>query len=307
MCFAVARRLAPPGHPLRLLVPLLVACLPGLVANAASVNDTLACLLVSAVWWVWLAVENERQRIFVAGAFFGAAVLTKLTALTQAPLLVLAPLSLRDRAPRAALREGALAAAVAAFVALPWLLRNLSLYGDPLAIGVGSVSFERLAREWPGGPLTLPGPDPLRALLQFFGRFGVANNLSFAAVPALWLSLAALGATGWLRAPRGVAGLARPRERALCVAASLLAIAGLCAFSLRYYGGWQGRYLYVAALPLALLCAEGLTRWISPGRALRALLALAALLVALNAALLWRLDRYFETTPGSAWSSRSAL
>jgi hypothetical protein len=306
--YAVARRLTPEGDPLRLAAPLLLAGWPGLVAAAGSLNnDTLACVLVSAAWLAWLGGAAPRRRALAAGALFGAACLAKLTALTQAPLLLLGPLWLGGRGARAALRDAALAGLVALALALPWLARNVALYGDPLALGVGSVSFERLQAEWPGAPPALPAPDPAKALFQLFGRFGVANNLSVAAVPALWLPLCALGAAGWWRARRGAASLAPARWGAACAAAVLCAAAGLVAFSLRYYGGWQGRYLFVAAVPLALLAAEGLTRWLAPRAWLRALLALLALLLALHAALAWKLSRHFATTPGPEWSARARL
>jgi hypothetical protein len=307
LVLALARRLTPPGDPLRLAAPLLLACWPGFVAGSAAVNnDTLACVWIGALWLAWLAIGSERRRALAAGALFAAACLTKLTALSQAPLLLLAPLWLRGSGPRAALREAALAGAVALALMAPWLARNVSLYGDPLALGVGSVSFERLHAEWPGGQAPLPDAEPGKALFQLFGRFGIANNLSFAAVPALWLPLAALGAAGWLRPRRD--GASRPPARwgALAAASLACALAGLLAFSLRYYGGWQGRYLYVAAPALCLLLAEGLARW-TPRAALRALLALAALLVALDTALAWRLQRHFATTPGSEWSARARL
>ena len=80
-----------------------------------------------------------------------------------------------------------------------------------------------------------------------------------------------------------------------------LAAAGLAAFSLRYHAAWQGRYLYTAALPAAMLLAGGWHRLIPPrARPVFALL-LAAGLLALDAMLVLRLHAFFAATPAARW------
>ena len=307
--FGIARRLRPPGHPLRLLAPLFVACLPGLAGNAGSLNnDTLANLLAAGLWWVWLALAPGLRRSLAIGVLFGAACLTKLTAATLAPLLLVVPW-LQRRSLRGALAEGCLAAALALLLMLPWMLRNLALYGDPLAVGAGSFAFETLTGVLPPDLIEQARqPAPGKALLQLFGRFGVANNLSWTPVPSVWLPLAALGLAGWLR-PRSTGGSADDFTTWAVgfTLAALLTGAGLVAFSLGYYGAWQGRYLFVCITPIALLLCEGGARWLPRGRTALAIALLAVLLIALDVALIWQLDGFFADTPARLWGQRTSL
>ncbi len=110
-----------------------------------------------------------------AGGILGAACLTKLTAATLAPLLLVLPW-LEHRKLRGALVDAWVAGAAGLCLLLPWLLRNIAVYGDPLAINVGAFSFEALTAA--GLPQALIAeaakPAPGRALLLsklsvFFG------------------------------------------------------------------------------------------------------------------------------------------
>jgi hypothetical protein len=308
--FALAAALRPPGDPLRLLAPLLTATLPGLAANAGSLNnDGLANLAAAGFWWVWLRQPPGPARGVALGCALGLACLAKLTAATLLPLWLLLPW-LEGRSLRDAALEAAAAGATWLFLLLPWMVRNANVYGDPLAIGVGSFSFERLAAA--GLPADFvqeaARPDPGKALLQAFGRFGITNNLSPALVTWAWIPLAALGIAGWLR---GAAGHAPERRRVTALLCGVaLVVTGLVAFSLRYYGAWQGRYLYVGIAPLALLGAEGIARWIRPlppARARRGVTALALALAAVAVATLVTLAVFFAATPSAEWGLRTWL
>ncbi len=261
---------------------------------------------IGALAWAWhhLGIPWSLE----SGVLFGAACLTKLTAATLAPLLLVVPW-LQRRSLRGALAEGCLAAALALLLMLPWMLRNLALYGDPLAVGAGSFAFETLTGVLPPDLIEQARqPAPGKALLQLFGRFGVANNLSWTPVPSVWLPLAALGLAGWLR-PRPTGGSADDFTTWAVgfTFAALLTGAGLVAFSLGYYGAWQGRYLFVCIAPIALLLCEGGLRWLPRGRMALAIALLAALLIALDAALLWQLDGFFADTPRRLWALRTSL
>ena len=89
--------------------------------------------------------------------------------------------------------------------------------------------------------------------------------------------------------------------------AVLLGVIGLAAFSLRYYGAWQGRYLYVCVAPIALLLSEGGARWLPRQRSALAIALLGAALAALDAALLWKLDAFFDETARTLWGLRTSL
>lgn len=305
--YAVACALRPPGDALRWLAPLLVATLPGLASNGASLNnDALASLLAAALFRVWLADPPGPRRPLALGLLLGAGCLAKLTVATLAPLLLLAPW-LQRRGTAAALREAVLAGVLALLLLAPWMARNVALYGDPLAVDAGSFAFAEIEGKLPADFVERARePAPGKALLQLFGRFGITNNLSWAPVPTLWIPLAALGLAGWLR--RGSRGAGGDRGAFACLAvAALLACVGLTAFSLRYYGAWQGRYLYVVAAPLALLLGEGIARRLPRARVVLAIALVAVALVALDAALLWRLDGFFDQTPRPLWGQRTTL
>lgn len=308
IAWGVAARLSAPGDPLRLLAPGLLALLPGLAANAGSVNnDTTAHLATAALWWVWLRDPPGRRRGVRLGLVLGAACLSKLTAGALAPLLLLVPW-LRDRALRPALTEALWAGGVALLVLAPWMARNVAVYGSPLALDAGSVAFADLAGVLPPDVLREAStPAPGKALLQVFGRFGITNNLSSWIVPAAWLPLAALAVAGGLRRTT-FAQRAGLDGYAPCLAlALLLATIGLVSFSLRYYGAWQGRYLYTAALPIGLLLAAGAARWFHGGRERLGPALLLGVLAAADALLLLRLQAFFANVPRGEWGLRTLL
>jgi hypothetical protein len=188
------------------------------------------------------------------------------------------------------------------------MIRNVAVYGDPIAIGVGSLSFEWLATQLPAADLAqIATPHPGNILFQFFGRFGAANNLSWIGIPLVFgtLSLAATG--GWIRAlgRRPFDGF----ERTACVAAIVFAtsLAGLVAFSLQTAGAWQGRYLYGAILPAALLLAAGWERLLSDVKGWAAVAVLAALLVGVDVLSLVKVRDFFSTRPPAVWVNRTPM
>lgn len=304
--FWIACGLTPRGDPRRTLIALVVALLPGFAANGASVNnDSLANLLSIALWGPLLA-EDRRRGAWSAGLVFGAACAAKLTVLSQAPLLLLVPWLRRRDDPRAALRFACVAGGIAGLMLAPWLVRNAMVYGDPLAIGVGSMSFEWLAGVLPAEKLAeFTRPRPGHTFGIFFGQLGVFHNLVWTPIPVLWSALVALALFGWLR--RGAEPDPLAARGSAFVLAPLLASAGLVWFSLRYYGGWQGRYLFPAMLPISALLAVGWQRF-SPGpRAWLLVAAIAALLLALDAGLVLELERFFSETPPLRWGFKTSL
>jgi hypothetical protein len=283
-----------------MLVGLVLALMPGFAGNAASVdNDALANLLAIALWLPLLA-PDRRRGAWRTGLVYGAACNAKLTLLALAPLLLLVPWLERRDDPKGALRFAAIAGGVAGAMLLPWLARNAMVYGDPLAIGVGSMSFGWLSGVLPPEKLAeLQQVRILHAWNVFWGRFGVYHNLGWAPIPLAWTALCLAALAGWIRG-RGARDALEARWPAL-LAAPLLAAAGMTWFSIRYYGGWQGRYVYTAMLPVALLLACGWARLAPARRAWLSTWILAALLLALDAALLVLLARFWSGTPALRW------
>lgn len=310
--FLVVARLTPSGDPRRLLAAGVAALLPGLAGNAAALNnDALANLLATLLWLPLLAVRTApgdgarrgagARPIFAAGVLFGLACATKLTVLPLAPLLLLVPW-LRGARFSDAVRPAITAGLIAGVVLSPVLVRNALVYGDPLAIGAGSFSFGRLAAELPAATVAeMVQPEPLRALLEVIGRFGIYLQLGWRPLYVLWPLLCLAALVGWLR-PR-VPGRRDDLGRLVPVFAASLAlgIAGMVFFSLRYLGGWQGRYVYPSLVPLAALVAGGLGRLL-PDRAAGTWVAvLLGLLLALDVALVAALGRFYAETPVLKW------
>jgi hypothetical protein len=243
----------------------------------------------------------------VTGAVFGIAALAKLTVLVLAPLVVVVPW-LRTRDVRSALRDGVVAGGTAALLLLPWMVRNVVLYGNPLAIGVGSVSFADLAALLPPEAIaTLARPAPSRAFLQYWGAFGLYNNLTWPVVPAVLVPLAAVAVAGAFRPGVGLAAPGLARLAPAFGLALALAVAGLASFSLRYHAAWQGRYLYTVMLPAAVLLATGWARAVPLGWRPAFALALGIGLLVLDAGLVLKLASFFARVPQAMWMLSASL
>jgi hypothetical protein len=259
--------------------------------------------VLAAVLWLTLFPREGRARsAWRAGLVLGAACLAKLTSLALVPLLLVVPLLERRGELRNALRFALGAGAVAALPLLPWMLHNVSVYGNPLAIDVGSLSTEWLAAVLPADQLALATrARPDNAFFQFWGRFGVANNLAWTGVPVVLVALALLALVGWVRArvPRPLDRFERSAPTfAVAVA---LAIAALFYFSLRYAGAWQGRYLYGAMLPVAWLLAGGWARRLPETRRWAPVAGVALSLLAVDVIALVKLHQFFATHPPASW------
>lgn len=299
----LAARLTRRGDPRRLLVGVVLAFLPGFVAvGSAANNDSLANLLAAVFWLALIPREGRSRSAWWAGLALGAACLAKLTSLALVPLLFVVPLLQRHWDLRGALRFALAACAVAALPMLPWMLHNVSAYGDPLAIGVGSLSTEWLATVLPADQLALATRPRLdNAFFQFWGRFGVANNLAWSGVPLVLVTLVLLALFGWTW-PR----IPRPLDRFEGLAptfavAVALAVGGLVFFSTGYAGAWQGRYLYGAMVPVAFLLAGGWERRIPDTRWWKPAAVVALTLLAVNATVLVKLHQFFTTQPPARW------
>jgi hypothetical protein len=311
VAYAIVGRLVPPGDWRPLLAALVVALFPGFAGNASVLNnDTLANLLAAVLWIPLVSPGGGTLRAgAVAGAIFGAACLAKLSVLALAPLLVLVPAVLVPGDTGGAVRRGAVAGVVAATVMLPWMVRNYAIYGNALAIGVGSVSFASLTPVLPAEAVAaLARPRPERALLQFWGQFGIYNNLHADVILYVLLPLVVLALAGWLwRA--GPADTDRRFTRAALAAllAVGLAAAGLVAFSLRYHAAWQGRYLYTTVVPAAMLLAGGWHRAVPPRLRVAFVVLLATALLVLDGLLAYRLQHFYATAAPSRWPFSAAL
>ena len=298
LSYAITRRALPGDQPAALLVMAFVAFLPQHLHMLASVNnDALAELIIAAsLLWIIRYQDGEALPIWQLGLLVGLAFLTKTTCYFLALLAALA-VWLRWRGEGLPLRVvartlailGVAAGALGGF----WWLRNISVYGFPDLLGLGAHdavvtgqlrSADYIAEHGMGSYISgLLGT----VYRSFIGQFG-------------WMALpldTALG--GWLYRGFGIlllAGIAgawqgtrRVKRTALAI---LLASIALVAAQTLYYNlefvQWQGRYLYPALIPIALLLVCGWMPWLGRWLTTRLILLAAAGLAALDVYLLFR-------------------
>ena len=169
----------------------LTAVLPGVALNLTSVtNDVLVsvlgalCILVAVTGkWSW-------RRALLLGALFGAALLTKTSAIGIAPALAVALLQTRrDGGVRPLLIAGCVAAACV----IPWLASNAAIYGElittreqlamaafpPRTVDPGFWSVSTLhafVTFWTGDPfLSMPGAVALCIVAAFITALAAAG------------------------------------------------------------------------------------------------------------------------------------
>ncbi len=242
------------------LAALLVACLPMWsflhgVLNSDVLATALSCAVLAALVPAATAERFSPRRGFVLGLLLGLALLAKLTTLFLVPLAAVVLVSAarhRTNVPAAAVTFGTMLG-----VAGWWFVRNAVLYGDPLALAVHDAAFQPIPPEfrWPFFRDTFLH-DVFTSVL---GRFG-------------WFSLPPPPALVWIGAGTtvaAIAGLARAqRERDgshalrplwLLVLTCALVFAGTAQFNWKAPQP-QGRLLFPAIGPAAVLLAAGLVR-----------------------------------------------
>lgn len=284
IAYFVAREVLP--RHLAPSVPLTMVGVPMFLAVSAAFSaDPLANLLSAAILLAMAhrlraAASDDRAWAAMTGALVGLGLLTKLAIGIFVPLvlIVIVVRSVRARA------EAAISLAVTGLVVAPWLVHQVTTYGwaDPLAFSRHSAvvsdqpRFPGLSAEYVGQFLTI-------SFHSFWAQFGWMAVVAPARLYWIWggLVLTALAglALHWrrLRAWSGwlVIGV---------VGAALVAYLG---YNLTFEQP-QGRYLFTALTPIAILLVAGWAAW-WPRRLQAPIVVLVALLlVALNAYSLWR-------------------
>jgi hypothetical protein len=274
-----------------------VAFLPmQLTVTSAVNNDALAGAIAAAITYVAVrlaapprlgAYKGDRLTL-AAGGLLGIAFLTKATlyplalVVTAAKLLAPthppAPLASGDgssrRSPSAAeaarrLRAAAVPLALGLLVAAPWFIRNAAVYGGLDVLGLGA--HDAVVRG--DQPRTLEmvrdmGLTPFTRRLvvwtfdSFWGVFGwmgvfmptwayAALGLASAGAAAGWLVV-------WRRARRGEHPEPLPSPRlVVLVTAIAITLSAYLAYNLSFVQH-QGRYLFPALVPIALLFMQGI-------------------------------------------------
>jgi hypothetical protein len=223
---------------------LLTAVLPGVALNLTSVtNDVLVSVLGAACVLVAVGGSWSRRRVVLLGLLFGAALLTKTTAVGLAPALAVALLQ-RQRGGGVRSLVAALAISGALFV--PWIASNLAIYGEVIttreqlamaafpartaSLDFWSVStLHAFVTFWTGDPfLSLPGAVPLAFLAAFLTALGLAGLARAGRRPSLGVARPALLLLALAAAGAGLVAVTSPVLAAFN-APGRLAYAGLCA------------------------------------------------------------------------------
>ncbi|HHX38430.1 MAG TPA: hypothetical protein GX715_00560 [Armatimonadetes bacterium] len=314
---AAAVRLWLPGQPgVALAAGAVAAFMPMRLAVFSSFsNDPLTETLFCAVLFLLgLGLCNgfDRRRCLWVGALIGLGLLTKTTCILLLPVALVA-LFLEWRRHRSRAREylanAGLLAGLAVAIGLPWMARNVVLYGDPFAWKAFEAFFgDRATPEywmtrqglsfrqyiffwvpaftirsfwgvfdhmnlWMGGPVRFAPPEMKPHLIPL-GTPDAPIYLVLTRVAQLLGVGAVVAGIRWWR------GKPEAWQRDIALAWGLCAaliVAAFFRFNTQYYQA-QARYLYPAVLPIAATMAAGwLVAWPERLRRVGALLGAALL------------------------------
>lgn len=273
-----------------LLTAGIAAFLPQFTFRGSHIsNDALVTTMAAAALWTMVAIVRRgftRRLGLLAAIALAAAFLTKINAICLAPALVLVVLT--ERAPwRTRLTRLAVVVGVAAALAAPWCLRNVSLYGDPLAIGAMRAAVAPLVVERSLRDVLVVDRLPRELFKTFVGSFGHMTVKLPRTAYLAYLGMMAIAGIGLVyrltRTRDRIAGDSSPDspDRDLPRLVLVLATIVICAFAIvvrinLQFHQPQGRYLFPALPAIALAMALGL----DTGRAWAARTIVAALAAA---------------------------
>jgi 4-amino-4-deoxy-L-arabinose transferase-like glycosyltransferase len=308
--WAVLRALFPERPALALTGAAFVAFLPQHLSILGSVsNDPLAELIVGLTLLVavrYLRGEARGASPALLGELVGLALLTKTTIYFLGGIAVVTVLLRwrRERWPwQVAARQLVAVLVPALILGGVWWARNLSTYG-----GLDFTGLDRHDEVTVGQPRTAEYIDEvyggsfgryLEAFLattfrSFWGQFGwmalIMPRWAYAAFALFSLGVLA-GAALYVRQARWPGALSGPQRDGLVLLALTLGfvLAAYLLYNVTFVQ-FQGRYLYPALIPLALLVAIGLAGWAQPLPAVARGLAPVVLMFALAAFSLYALE-----------------
>lgn len=248
------------------------ALLPQNIAIMASINnDALAEPLMALVLFLALrealGLSRSHSERMLLGLVVGLALLCKLTVAISYPVAVFALLMRlhRERPTLSSCRlDFLLIAGLPLLIALPWWLRNLSLYGWPDFFGLIRHGIACAAEPQTGDWIASHGfASWLHRFLvftfqSFWGQFGWMAVPMRPAVYQILLIFCGLLTAGLLLGRSRVQGQSGTVEQATVL---LLFSTCLTLFAYLWYNihfvQHQGRYLYSALVPISLAAAFG--------------------------------------------------
>jgi hypothetical protein len=279
--YALGRAIWPFWYGGPLAAAAFVAFLPeSLFVGGAMSNDMLAAMWATLALWLALRARGAGAA-FLTGLAMGAAFLTKASTVGLWPVVCAAMLVNRRRTIddgrtaldgagkewlRGALGRTILAGVVASLVAVPWLWRNWRLYGDPLGWPLVLATIDRRA-----GPLSAADLVALGRgwFVSFWGKTGGAGQLTLPLPLYLgWIALVLAAASGlfiaWRRGDRGPARRVTAAGWIVLIGAPAMTALSILSYSRVALGTDQGRLLFPALAPIALLLVLGVSGWLSP-------------------------------------------
>lgn len=270
----LARAIFPLDEWLPLGAAAFVAFLPQFIFIDASMNNDNLVNMLSAAALIPIARIGEgkatRVRDFaLLGIVVGLANLAKGSAIVLIPVAGVSILmGCRLLGWRSVLRNAIVSASTFLVVAGGWFVRNLIEFGDPLALNWRAVAYPDIVRTSPVTVQEIIGSGQA-AWASFWAKFGWGNvNVDdwIYEVLAMATALALFGLL--IRIAREWRNPAFPRRAfALLVLDTLGVGVVFIAFWYSYpVGGDQGRYMFTAIAPLAILFVWGLggifpSRW----------------------------------------------
>ena len=237
----------------------LTAAMPGVDANLTSVtNDVLVAVLGAVTLLVAMSGRVTWRRALLTGVLLGATVLTKTTAVSLAPAIVVA---LTWRRRDGSFGEALTALVVAALLVTPWLVSNVAIYGEVV------TTKEQLAMSaFPArtGALDFWSVSTLHSFVTFWSGdpfLSLATALPLALLAAL---LCALAIAGLGRAWRAM-DLARDATVVVGLAAAGAGVVSVTSPVLAAFNA-PGRLAYAGVCAVTSLVAAGLSAELTPVR-----------------------------------------
>ncbi len=291
--FYAAARLFPQQPAIALAAALFVGFVPQHAAILASVNnDSLAGLLlgvlmVVAVGYIGNPIrpdydgnplpfdDSQRPHAAALGGVLGLIFLTKLTAYGPGLVIVLAAIAWRWRIegrPAGWLVQQVFWAMLLGLgIGAWWWLRNASVYGFPDVLAQAAHNAVVVGQPRTADRLAADGPvhylrEALRTMYRsFWGQFGwmgvPMQPRAYAALGSflVWALAGVAGSILWNRREADI----QPQQRAglwTLAWAAIATVAEVVYYNLTFVQ-FQGRYLYPALIPFALLVALGAWGW----------------------------------------------
>jgi hypothetical protein len=258
------------------MVPLTMVGVPMFTAVSAGLSaDPLANLFSAAIV---LALVRGHGAV-IMGALIGFGLLTKLALAMFVPVALIA-ISTRSARP---IRECAITFGVALVVTVPWLIHQVTSYGwmDPLA----TVRHAAVVADQP----RFPGLDPgyIGQFLgvtfhSFWAQFGWMAIVAPDRLYSIWAIVTLLGGVGLVIGRRCF----REPVWQILVGTITAAVLAYVGYNLSFEQ-FQGRYLFTALVPIAILLVAGWAALVPP-RFTAAIVGLPLALVAINAYTLLR-------------------